>query len=247
MKATDVYRLMKHPEQLTEETLQELKLIIEEFPCFQIAHLLYLKNLVVLNDIRFGAELKKKAIFIPDRRKLFMMIEGERYGLHLLLLKDAGLSESESGTFSLIDAFLTTYEQQKEKVDPLLFQPSVSADYLHWYLMKVDENQDEKKKTSLQHQDLIDSFIEKEKQHKGEKIGTVDVADQTVPKVEMELHKPLDDSYFTETLAHIYVKQKRYERALLIIKKLSLKNPEKNAYFADQIRFLEKLIINTKK
>ena len=59
--------------------------------------------------------------------------------------------------------------------------------------------------------------------------------------------KSLDDSYFTETLAHIYVKQKRYEKALQIIKNLNLKYPEKNVYFADQIRFLEKLIINTKK
>mgnify|MGYP006910457241 FL=1 len=34
-------------------------------------------------------------------------------------------------------------------------------------------------------------------------------------------------------------------KALEIIKKLSLNYP-KNAYFADQIRFLEKLIINAK-
>ena len=56
----------------------------------------------------------------------------------------------------------------------------------------------------------------------------------------------LDESYFTETLAKIYVKQQRYDKALEIIKKLNLKYPKKNAYFADQIRFLEKLIINAK-
>ena len=55
-----------------------------------------------------------------------------------------------------------------------------------------------------------------------------------------------DESYFTETLAKIYVKQQRYSKALEIIKKLNLKYPKKNAYFADQIRFLEKLIINAK-
>ena len=38
-----------------------------------------------------------------------------------------------------------------------------------------------------------------------------------------------------------------YEKALQIIQNLNLKYPEKNIYFADQIRFLEKLIINTKK
>ena len=55
-----------------------------------------------------------------------------------------------------------------------------------------------------------------------------------------------DDTFFTESLAKIYIKQRRYEKALQIIKKLSLKYPEKNIYFADQIRFLEKLIINIK-
>jgi len=55
-----------------------------------------------------------------------------------------------------------------------------------------------------------------------------------------------DESYFTETLAKIYVKQQRYSKALEIIRRLNLKYPKKNAYFADQIRFLEKLIINAK-
>ena len=55
-----------------------------------------------------------------------------------------------------------------------------------------------------------------------------------------------DDTFFTESLAKIYIKQRRDEKALQIIKKLSLKYPEKNIYFADQIRFLEKLIINIK-
>ena len=54
----------------------------------------------------------------------------------------------------------------------------------------------------------------------------------------------LDESYFTETLAKIYIKQHKYSRALEIIRSLYLKYPEKNIYFADQIRFLEKLIIN---
>ena len=34
-------------------------------------------------------------------------------------------------------------------------------------------------------------------------------------------------------------------KALEIIKRLNLNFPKKNAYFADQIRFLEKLIVNS--
>lgn len=46
------------------------------------------------------------------------------------------------------------------------------------------------------------------------------------------------------TLAKIYIKQQRYEKALEIIRKVNLNNPKKNSYFADQIRFLQKLIVN---
>ena len=52
MKAADLYRLMESPALLTEDTLQQLKQIVDEFPYFQIARMLYLKNLAVLNDIR---------------------------------------------------------------------------------------------------------------------------------------------------------------------------------------------------
>ena len=50
--------------------------------------------------------------------------------------------------------------------------------------------------------------------------------------------------FFTETLARIYIKQKKYDRALEIIRSLYLNYPEKSIYFADQIRFLEKLVRN---
>nr|MBP7472617.1 tetratricopeptide repeat protein [Prevotella sp.] len=62
---------------------------------------------------------------------------------------------------------------------------------------------------------------------------------------EKENHESPDGS-FTLTLAKIYIKQGRYEKALEIIQQLNLNYPKKNAYFADQIRFLQKLIINNK-
>lgn len=51
----------------------------------------------------------------------------------------------------------------------------------------------------------------------------------------------------TLTLVKIYLKQKKYERALEILRSLSLNNPEKSIYFADQIRFLEKLLTHLNK
>ena len=53
-----------------------------------------------------------------------------------------------------------------------------------------------------------------------------------------------DDSTFSESLAKIYIKQGKYSKALEIIKNINLNFPEKSIYFADQIRFLRKLVIN---
>jgi hypothetical protein len=49
------------------------------------------------------------------------------------------------------------------------------------------------------------------------------------------------DELITETLAMIYFGQKKYDLALDAFKKLSLKYPEKNSYFATRIEEIEKL------
>ena len=53
---------------------------------------------------------------------------------------------------------------------------------------------------------------------------------------------PPEDSLLSESLAKIFIKQGRYERAYEIISGLNLKYPKKSIYFADQMRFLQKLI-----
>lgn len=89
--------------------------------------------------------------------------------------------------------------------------------------------------------DLMDSFIN----DKGDKRIRLRDTD------EGELQKPtlINDSTsgqgaFTEALARIYIKQGKFDHAIEIIQRLSLKYPKKNSYFADQIRFLEKLLEN---
>ena len=47
----------------------------------------------------------------------------------------------------------------------------------------------------------------------------------------------------TESFAKIMIKNGNYSRALEIITEISLNIPEKSVYFADQIRFLQKLIL----
>ena len=87
-------------------------------------------------------------------------------------------------------------------------------------------------------QALIDKFIAN-----NPKIQFSDKFEYEDPQHSLE--SEVSDSVFTESLAKIYIKQGQYQKALHIFEKLNLKYPEKNTYFADQIRFLTKIIQNS--
>ena len=105
----------------------------------------------------------------------------------------------------------------------------------------------------MKHQSIIDNFITKAQDKENLRI-TFDPSVQEnlydgddVPLQEETEEELDDDFFFTQTLANIYIKQKKYNRAYEIIKRLSLNYPEKNIYFADQLSFLEKVIKNSNK
>lgn len=252
MMQQQIYEWIKHPEQLNRESLYELRMLLVRYPYFQTARLLYLKNLFLLHDIAFGDELRRASLYIADRRKLFSLTEGEHYTLKNLE-KEVQPEEHSSGdrTLSIIDAFLASMPEEPMK-KTVVVPMDATFDYLTYLTGQSESPAAEMQGSSkLNGQELIDHFLEKSEEEpliasvaaEGMKnISTEDEEESDMgrePDVE-------DESYFTETLAKIYVKQQRYSKALEIIQRLNLKYPKKNAYFADQIRFLEKLIINTK-
>ena len=243
---------MAHPEMLNRETLGELRQVVAQYPYFQAAWLLYLKNLYALGDESFGSELRKAIPYVADRTMLFHLTEGAHYALHLQAQPGAASSDDEAGegdrTLALIDAFLAQEPKEEERPVPIAGL-DYAMDYTA-YLMQEDASEDGESTLSetppLRGQDLIDNFIQGKpepspalREEEASPSRDFDPASEALFQEE-----GMDESCFTETLAKIYIKQHRYEKALEIIKKLSLNYPKKNAYFADQIRFLEKLIIN---
>jgi len=66
--------LLSYPENLDEKTLESLKEALDTYPFFQAGRMLWVKNLHRLDHIRYNSELKLSAAYIPDRSKLFFLI-----------------------------------------------------------------------------------------------------------------------------------------------------------------------------
>ncbi|MBR9853780.1 MAG: hypothetical protein GYB37_04270 [Algicola sp.] len=68
------------------------------------------------------------------------------------------------------------------------------------------------------------------------------VPKETNPKVNIKESTRIDkNELMTETLAKVYLEQKKYKKAIQAFKILSLKYPEKSGFFADQIQAVKKL------
>ncbi len=76
-------------------------------------------------------------------------------------------------------------------------------------------------------------------------LGAIDsfLSKQPAPRIKPKKEPKEDEKpSLTESFAKILIKNGNYRRALEIITQISLNNPEKSIYFADQIRFLKKVI-----
>ncbi len=244
-----ITELIKHPERLDKETLYDLRSLVALYPYYQPARLLMLQNLYLLHSPQFDEELKRAAIYITNRRVVFNMVEALHYQIQpeeKSASTPKNEAKNESRTISLIDDFLDSLPEEEESAKKPQRKPTpadAAIDYVSYLLESETEAAHlPAVAPQLKGQFLIDHFIFNE----GGKMQLKEEPEFT-PNVEekaTEISETSGEGYFTETLAKIYIRQGRYEKALEIIRRLNLNYPKKNAYFADQIRFLEKLIIN---
>ena len=161
-------------------------------------------------------------------------------------------------TDSAIETFMSHYgrpdPQESALLERLIFNPV--PDYA---LTLADEEErslptDEEAKGDSP-DSLISAFILKSRREGGHFPSSAEPAETPATSPDelaagespQPLHTPAstaDQGLLSESLAKFFIKQRRYAKAYEIISGLSLKFPEKSRYFADQLRFLQKLIIN---
>ena len=100
--------------------------------------------------------------------------------------------------------------------------------FLEWFdILSNDEPKVEKKF------DLIDKFIKNSPK--------IQFSQEQESDSNIIVDKKLKDELITETLAKIYVNQKKFKKAIKAYEILSLKYPKKSSFFADQIIYIKKL------
>ena len=219
---------IQHPERLNEDSVGVLRRLVDKYPYYQTARLLLLRNLFNTKNPMFQQELRRSAVLLNNRKVLFDMIEGTKYHIvpQQLSSNSLSLEDDKDRTLSLIDDFLENMPSEPEKRPTKGNIPAdVTTDYMAYLMQEEAEANDSN--------NIIETTIPRRPQR-------ITLEEKDV--IEVPEDDVQEEEFFTETLAQIYIKQQKFERALEIIRALSADYPKKNSYFADQIRFLEKLI-----
>lgn len=217
MTRDELYAYLADPKRLTAETLEPIRALYESYPYCAPFAFLYLYNLSLTGDVRYASELRRLSVLLPDREQLFRLVEGNRPAFVAPPVEEP----AEADTFDLIDHFLDGARTSGEDLPEVLHYEGggEGGDYF------AGEANEPLSPDGLS--DLLDASPA-----------------QSAPAVAPSSGEPAPEELLSETLSKIYIQQQHYDKALRIIRSLSLNYPEKNRFFADQIRFLERLIAN---
>jgi hypothetical protein len=229
MNASDIIRLL-NTNHYAPADLDEVNKLCRNFPEFSTAHLLKVRIMEALG-YEMKQQLKVAAVYSMNRKRLQQLVSE---------VKQA--SEPEPEPVDEIGEIIQFSEEDNEHADVIIEHHAPYAGQESGTdLLELDEEATEphvedsteesveEAKPDKSGNHLITSFI------KGE-LGPIRADKETTLKGDVSLASIREhDGFITDTLAQIYVKQGLYAKAIYAYEKLSLKYPEKSAYFAAQI------------
>ncbi len=239
-----IAKVNDRPHELTDDDISSLRRIARDYPASAIAPAMLLKYAATrLSDDETAEMRTRVALMCGFNRELINLIDPSGKDFASFYPPEPELKRPT--TENAIDKFLETYGHSSPEEDALLermiFNPT--PDYGEVLAREEQEHLPSEPVDADSPEGRIDAFILS--RHPAAQHHRPEPAPQPAPKAK-PLKKPADepaDSLLSESLAKIYIRQGKYQRAYDIISSLNLKFPKKSAYFADQLRFLRKLIL----
>ena len=75
--AKNLIDYIRRPETLDAKALTQLKALVEKYPFYHAARIVYLRTLYQMHNPEFDGELRRTAISVPSRKTLYNLFEGE--------------------------------------------------------------------------------------------------------------------------------------------------------------------------
>ena len=267
MVKDDFIKLICQPQQVSTNHLEGLNHLLVQYPYLQSARALLLKGLKNKGSFKYNHELKTTAAHTTDRSMLFEFITsdafskiedafalGEKGSDNLSIeVKESQPSILKEPSVNTKNTDTQTLENELKIGSPLEFKSNETHSFAEWLKLsnfkpidrtetpieKTKQDTDQKSDNSKKKRALIDKFLSNNPKITPKKtLKNNENLAKNNPKGDQEL--------MTETLARIYLEQKNYKKAIQSYKILSLKYPEKNSFFADQIKKIKALEENNK-
>ncbi|MBD5233882.1 MAG: hypothetical protein HDS65_06855 [Bacteroidales bacterium] len=231
---------------LSAEDTAALRALDEEHPFAVVPAVLLLRHCPALPADVTASLRTKVALLSSDPRTTLFAAHGDDWAR---FYPEPAAPEAMQTT-SVIDTFLSTYgscsPEEEALLERMIFNPA--PDYAELLAREEQENlPPEGADEPGSADERINAFIRSRHPaaNPPELLPDPEPAPEPAPDTKpVERPEPSDDSLLSESLAKIFIKRGRYEKAYEIISGLNLKFPKKSVYFADQLRFLQKLIIN---
>lgn len=172
--------------------------------------------------------------------------------------EDKPLPQDQKDAEQILDPELFTSKQPPLEIakelalgEPLDFDKKEKFSFTEWLQLTKDKPTEEKKAFT---QILVEPKDDTTTQgtSKKQKFDRIDRFISQNPKIVPKTNIPVPENVansgilnknelMTETLARVYLEQKKYKNAIQAYKILSLKYPEKSGFFADRIKAVEKI------
>ena len=237
MKKSNYILILENSQQINSLETIELKAIVEKFPYFQSARALYLKALKEQDSFKYNNELKVTAAHTKDRTVLFNYITDfntQKESIHQQISEKITEEEVKSNLIKPTET-IHRVEEKLEIGKPISFSPKENYSFNQWLQLSAKKpivrSVVKEVDTSNEKGNLIDQFIQN-----NPKIKPL-AKDKTITAPVAKNKE--DSSLMTETLAKVYLEQKKYENAMQAYRILSLKYPEKSGFFANQIKRIQ--------
>jgi len=241
MEKDKLFEYISHPEKLDAASLENLFEVVREYPYFQTARMLLVKNLKNIGHYRYDSELKLTATYVGDRTILYWLINDlSKLNLHLntsikTKIEEFGFLNREEPGFRNDETQHISYElpffHSEYQIDIGQKKDFNLKDLLNDINENAKQSKNEEKKKEADR--ILDDFIVANP-------GKIEPGEHLSQEIDHSIEEIREsEGFLSEKLADIYAKQGHLRKAAGMYQKLADQIPERKEEFFNKIKELE--------